>query len=248
MKTFLLTAFCVNMLFCQVGIGTNNIESGVILKMESLNQGFLIPKLKLQSKNVKAPLNGVPKTGLLVYNTATNGVAPNQVASGFYYWNETSSGWEPVYKPVIHSIAKYVNVGTTTDFNNGTNALNIFDEGVFNEAPSLYQKYLNGIKIFETGLYKFTLNLDMDGTSDRDIFAIDIYVDNKKIPETFYVSTVDNASGSSQDIGYVFTVYINIPRNNSGSYVYFMGREVDGVAQVYFKNPRTSSVTIEKVR
>lgn len=245
---FTLITFNVNILLGQIGIGTKDIDTGLVLKMDSKNSGILIPRLALQGKNIQAPLEGEPKTGLIVYNTQRSGTPPNYVSRGFYYWDEKTSSWTSAYIPISHSIAKFANYGTNVDFNTKVNPLNIFDVELFNEDPSLYKKYLDGIKIYETGLYKFTLNLDMDGTSDRDIFEIDIFVDDNKIPETFYVCTVDNAAGSSQDIGYVFTVYINIPRNRSGSYIYFKGKEVDGAAKVTFRKPKTSSVTIEKVR
>ena len=48
-------------------------------------RGVLIPRVALTATNLAAPVVA-PATSLLVYNTATAGVAPNNVTPGFYYW------------------------------------------------------------------------------------------------------------------------------------------------------------------
>ena len=48
-------------------------------------RGLLIPRVALTATNAAAPVTA-PATSLLVYNTATAGVAPNNVTPGFYYW------------------------------------------------------------------------------------------------------------------------------------------------------------------
>lgn len=48
-------------------------------------RGLLIPRMALTATNVAAPVTA-PATSLLIYNTATAGVAPNNVSPGFYYW------------------------------------------------------------------------------------------------------------------------------------------------------------------
>lgn len=49
-------------------------------------KGMLVPRIALTATNVAAPVVA-PATSLLVYNTATAGVAPNNVSPGYYYWN-----------------------------------------------------------------------------------------------------------------------------------------------------------------
>ncbi len=56
-------------------------------------RGLLIPRVALTATNVAAPV-AAPATSLLIYNTATAGVAPNNVLPGFYYWN--SAAWTPM--------------------------------------------------------------------------------------------------------------------------------------------------------
>ncbi|MBL0128010.1 MAG: hypothetical protein IPP83_11275 [Flavobacteriales bacterium] len=63
-------------------------------------KGLLVPRIALGATNVAAPVVA-PATSLLVYNTATAGVAPNNVSPGYYYWNgavwirfaSTGDGW-----------------------------------------------------------------------------------------------------------------------------------------------------------
>ena len=70
-----------------VGIGSNPTpDSSAILDLNASNKGFLPPRIALQAKNAATPVSN-PAQGLLVYNTATAGNAPNQVSPGYYYWD-----------------------------------------------------------------------------------------------------------------------------------------------------------------
>lgn len=85
-----------NMLFVDgggnaIGMGTDS-PSGV-LELNSANSGFVLPRVALQGTNVQAPIvnpsGGALEAGTTVYNTATAGTIPNNVAPGLYYWNGT---------------------------------------------------------------------------------------------------------------------------------------------------------------
>ncbi|MCX7744042.1 MAG: hypothetical protein N2167_05695 [Flavobacteriales bacterium] len=71
-----------------VGIGTATPNASAILDLTSTTQGFLPPRVALTAKNAAAPITS-PATGLMVYNTATAGTAPNNVTPGHYYWDGT---------------------------------------------------------------------------------------------------------------------------------------------------------------
>ena len=85
-----------------VGINTtgNAPNSSALLDVNASpgnNKGILIPRLPLTATNVGTPISPVPgagETGLMVFNTATAGVPPNDVVPGFYYWNGTA--WAPL--------------------------------------------------------------------------------------------------------------------------------------------------------
>jgi hypothetical protein len=96
MKKNLLFVFFLSLCvvsIAQIGIGTNTPDSSAQLDVFSNNKGFLPPRIALVATNVKSPVTN-PATGLLVYNTATQGTAPNNVKPGYYYWNGTQ--WYPV--------------------------------------------------------------------------------------------------------------------------------------------------------
>lgn len=68
-----------------VGIGATPNASAK-LEINATNRGLLIPNVALTAKNAAGPITA-PATSLLVYNTATAGVSPNNVVPGYYYWN-----------------------------------------------------------------------------------------------------------------------------------------------------------------
>lgn len=92
--TFLPFIFS-SMLFAQnVGINTTGNTPHVTALFDidaspGNNLGLLIPRVPLTATNSNLPIGGSIATSLLVYNTATAGVSPNNVLPGFYYWNST---------------------------------------------------------------------------------------------------------------------------------------------------------------
>ena len=75
--------------FSQVGIGTT-LPKGA-LEINSSNQGVIIPRIALTSKNIDLPVinpqGGALIESTIVYNTVTAGIAPNDVVPGYYYWD-----------------------------------------------------------------------------------------------------------------------------------------------------------------
>lgn len=70
----------------QVKIGENptSINPSSILEIESANKGFLMPRIALTATNSASPLAS-HVAGMVIYNTATAGTAPNTVVPGIYY-------------------------------------------------------------------------------------------------------------------------------------------------------------------
>ncbi|MES2590356.1 MAG: hypothetical protein V4608_00640 [Bacteroidota bacterium] len=71
-----------------VGIGTAAPHTSALLDVSSGSQGILIPNVALSGLGDITTITGA-KISLLVYNTATAGLAPNNVIPGYYYWNGT---------------------------------------------------------------------------------------------------------------------------------------------------------------
>ncbi|MBI3234440.1 MAG: hypothetical protein HYZ42_10445, partial [Bacteroidetes bacterium] len=91
-KIAFLMVFCINFKTnAQVKIGANSAPvTSAVLELESgTNKGFLGPKVALTSTTDVTTISS-PATGLLVYNTATAGSAPNNVTPGYYYYSGTA--------------------------------------------------------------------------------------------------------------------------------------------------------------
>lgn len=94
-KLLLTTLICTAFNFfsqAQVGVGTTTPNGA--LDVTSTTNGFVPPRVALSATNVAAPITnpnggGNPVAGTVVYNTATAGTSPNNVAPGLYYWDGT---------------------------------------------------------------------------------------------------------------------------------------------------------------
>jgi hypothetical protein len=87
----------INLIFTQLlnaqtGIGTTTPNASAKLDVTATDKGFLPPRVALTATNVFTPIVGTSSAaaGLLVYNTASTGTAPNNVVPGYYYWNGTT--------------------------------------------------------------------------------------------------------------------------------------------------------------
>jgi len=90
-KLLIVLLFIYSGSYAQTGIGTTTPNASAKLEIASTTQGFLPPRVALTATNVFSPIVGTSSaaTGLLVYNTASAGTAPNNVVPGYYYWNGT---------------------------------------------------------------------------------------------------------------------------------------------------------------
>ena len=103
----------------QTGIGTNTPNASAKLDVYATDKGFLPPRVALIATNSASPTTS-PAAGLLVYNTATAGTAPNNVVPGYYYWNGTT--W-------VNFIASNSSTGLTNDQTNTSYTLSAADNG-----------------------------------------------------------------------------------------------------------------------
>lgn len=117
----------------QTGIGTTTPNPSAKLDVSSSTLGFLPPRVTLTATNAFAPLIGTAANaaGLLVYNTATAGTAPNNVVPGYYYWN--GSAW-------VNFIASNTSTGLTNDQTGTSYTLTSADNGkviILNNASAI---------------------------------------------------------------------------------------------------------------
>jgi hypothetical protein len=97
MKQLISIIICTLCLFGQnsqvqaqsnIGINTAIPDASSILDITHNSRGLLIPRLPLIDVNDVTTIAS-PALSLLIFNTATAGVAPNNVKPGFYYFNGT---------------------------------------------------------------------------------------------------------------------------------------------------------------
>jgi len=90
----------------QVGIGTTTPDSSAILDITSSDKGVLISRVSLLNLYDVVTIPS-PAEGLLIYNIATNGLAPNRVFPGYYYYD--SRKWVAI----SHNVGTNINVQTS---------------------------------------------------------------------------------------------------------------------------------------
>ena len=106
-KYLLLVLICLSyMTHAQTGIGTTSPNASAKLDVFASDKGFLPPRIALTASNVFAPIAGTSSAaaGLLIYNTATAGTAPNNVVPGYYYWNGTA--WTQISNGLVLDASK----------------------------------------------------------------------------------------------------------------------------------------------
>lgn len=99
----------------QTGIGTTTPNASAKLDVYSTNKGFLPPRITLTGASDVSTI-ATPVAGLLIYNTATAGTAPNNVVPGYYYWNGTA--WTQISNGLILDASKTASFSVAAADNN----------------------------------------------------------------------------------------------------------------------------------
>jgi hypothetical protein len=102
----------------QTGIGTTMPNASAKLEIAATDKGFLPPRVALTATNVFTPITGTAASaaGLLIYNTATAGIAPNNVVPGYYYWN--GSAWVQIAGGLVIDATKSTSFSLAATDNN----------------------------------------------------------------------------------------------------------------------------------
>ncbi|MDP2175821.1 MAG: hypothetical protein Q8K70_07930 [Bacteroidota bacterium] len=139
-KILLVLAILIKQdLLAQVKVGNNptTIQSNSLLELESTNKGLLLPRLTLSATNNVSPLTA-HVAGMVVYNTATAGTAPNNVTPGYYY----NDGAKWVRVATFDEGSKWTNNNSSgrvelTNLSNGTTARTAGTELVITDAGNM---------------------------------------------------------------------------------------------------------------
>jgi len=96
----------------QVGIGTSGtVDASAKLQVDATNKGFLPPRVNLTGTTDVSTIAS-PATGLMVFNLATAGTAPNNVTPGFYYYD--GSKWQRVINQQPDATVEFDQLTPTT--------------------------------------------------------------------------------------------------------------------------------------
>ncbi len=103
---FAFTVLHYTFLNAQTGIGTTTPNPSAKLDVYATNKGFLPPRIALTGTLDVITIVS-PATGLVIYNTATAGVTPNNVLPGYYYYD--GAKWNGlVDQSALQSFSGYV--------------------------------------------------------------------------------------------------------------------------------------------
>ena len=95
MRTVIRTKITIIALLIAINCSSQNVginatgalaDPSAALDVVSSNKGLLVPRVALTALNNPLPIIA-PLTSLMIYNTATAGVLPNNVVPGYYYWD-----------------------------------------------------------------------------------------------------------------------------------------------------------------
>lgn len=206
-------------IFAQQGFGTKEPSKASVVDMQSENRGLLIPRVALTNLTTFLPNTGensadatsASKTNsLLVYNTATAGVVPNNVTPGYYYWTSANQQWNRL---VISQ-----DISATTANNGLTKTSNNIKLGGELENPTtIVTDNTNTLAI--QGLQTGNTNTDkmMVVTPDGVIKTV------KQAPRIFYMPSV--IFDVSQPGTYTRDLYIEYKKQFEGTPVYITGED-----------------------
>jgi len=199
--------FTINCMQAQVGIGTTMPNAA--LEISSATSGILPPQVVLTAVNVSAPVvnpngGGAPVAGTFVWNTATAGVPPNNVAPGLYYWDGVR--WISFAgSPGGLDWSLKGNSGT----NNGTDFLGTTD------AQPLVIK-VNSIERIRMGTAETVVNEDaqnynfrVEGVGETEMFFVDATNNHVHIRGASPFPTVDMFTSIGDTDDYAINGYAN---------------------------------------
>jgi hypothetical protein len=86
--TFFIATLCMSVNAQNVGINSTGAapDGSAALDVNSANKGFLAPRVALTGSTDITTIAS-PATSLLIYNTSSAGVSPNNVSPGYYFWD-----------------------------------------------------------------------------------------------------------------------------------------------------------------
>ena len=189
----------------QIGVGTTTPEGA--LDVTSTNGGLVPPRVLINDINdattvVNPNGGGAPVAGTFIWNTGPNGVSPNNVDAGLYYWD--GSRWVAFAgSPGGFDWALKGNSGT----NNGTDFLGTTD-------PEPLVVKVNSIERMRMGTTETVVNEDaqsydfrVEGTGETEMFFVDASTNHVHVRAASPFPTIDMFTSVGVDDDYPINGY-----------------------------------------
>lgn len=251
-KLTLITFFvmCCTM-YSQMGINTTTIQDGLMLEVHSPNKGVKIPTININSRTDQAPLTGIVPTGTLVFNTRNFGSFPDEVSKNFYWWDNENKVWMPFGMNLEKVTCQFRNEEKTIDFHEGPigtyRDMDLFANLAFNENFDIYQKLSStSLKINKSGLYGFTINIDMYKASSNNALGLSTRILVNNVPK----GTVQYWRGqdNENELSHHFTEYLEIEDGDVVSIQTARSTVSGSSGVIRFTGANTSNITIQRIR
>lgn len=210
-KTLILLAFQWPVLaMAQVGIGTGASapDASAQLEVKSTSRGFLPPRVALTATNNTSSPIASPVEGLLVYNTATAGTAPNNVTPGFYYYS--GSAWVRLADLKSTVIAR--KTGDNVEYNEG----GVRYVETWSEQVDVNNNFAPSTGTFtapRTGFYIFNFSFSTQATTVRANTILETFMEcstDSKTVKTARSFPFPSGTSGSVDIGGQISVVVNL--------------------------------------
>nr|WP_297306491.1 hypothetical protein [uncultured Flavobacterium sp.] len=264
---FFFVIFIITLkVYSQSGIGTQSIENGVMLQLNSSDSGFLLPRYALTSKSSTNPLpNDIP-FGTMVFNTNTTGTFPNRITPGIYWWDSNDKLWNNISESLDNAAMKYLNNETTVNYNSTSwQNVRLFGTKNFNDSSNIYNvnSTASTVTIGRDGLYSISVLLSFDRLSANDnqgrlslssrVFVNNAAVGTEQVFSPGFTSSINARRGL---FSHSYTEFLLLKRGDvvsikikrtEGSYG---GTNANpyGASPVSFESAGDSSISIIRIR
>ena len=143
-------------------------DAAAMMDVIATDKGFMVPRVALTALNAAGPVTGLSatSTSLLVYNTASAGIVPNDVTPGFYYWNNATTSW-------IRILSGAANLTAGNDIDFGTSAANSIDvEPILNFVHTISAPAANNLNLNAASGNAIIVNFNNGTTGATQTFRI----------------------------------------------------------------------------
>jgi hypothetical protein len=195
-------------LSAQTGIGTTTPHASAKLEVTATNKGFLPPRIVLSGTNDVTTITS-PATGLVIFNTATAGITPNNVIPGYYYYD--GSKWNQlVDQSSLNSFSGYVpnyaQSNSSRVTNVSTSGTTIVSQTITTSGRPIQIIATGDANPVSTGGGWCILQLYRDGTAIGKKLQAESSGSNENIP--YCLNFIDNPTAGT----YTYSVkVVNIP-------------------------------------